>query len=300
MRRNGANSRLACTRKQLQAARMRIEQAERQLGIIERRVEVGISQAPELIEARIRLAEARAALTVLEAEFAAGVRGYTIEPGDTLSEIARKHGVSAGDLRAWNDLRANSIRVGDRIYISPPKGGGEKDEDRNTSSAGSKLEQYDREKRTLPYRERLPYALNLLEENQPEELLSAILLDLQNYAEPLGADEEILAKLDGILPRLEDASPAYQQAFLLRAWLLHRLGEIKEAEALFKTGMDNRWMAVGGKKAFEYYAELLSDANFIQRPPFCVTMLLSRIPAGMRNPRGISSRFSNPCSRKEF
>jgi hypothetical protein len=43
---------------------------------------------------------------------------YTVKTGDTLSEIAERHGVSLGDLRAWNRLDAKkSIQPGMRLVI---------------------------------------------------------------------------------------------------------------------------------------------------------------------------------------
>ncbi len=37
--------------------------------------------------------------------------------GDTLSEIADRHGVRQADLRRWNNLRSSTIRVGQRLTI---------------------------------------------------------------------------------------------------------------------------------------------------------------------------------------
>ena len=45
---------------------------------------------------------------------------YTISPGDTLSEIADRYGVSAAALKRRNKLASDRIRVGQTIYI--PRG----------------------------------------------------------------------------------------------------------------------------------------------------------------------------------
>ena len=45
---------------------------------------------------------------------------YTISPGDTLSEIANRYGVSALALKKRNKLLSDRIRVGQTIYI--PRG----------------------------------------------------------------------------------------------------------------------------------------------------------------------------------
>lgn len=42
---------------------------------------------------------------------------YRVRRGDTISEIARSYGVRASDIRRWNDLRTNTIRVGQRLTI---------------------------------------------------------------------------------------------------------------------------------------------------------------------------------------
>jgi len=45
------------------------------------------------------------------------VTWYTVNSGDTLSKIAKTHSVSVDDLRAWNDIKGNLIRVGQKIAI---------------------------------------------------------------------------------------------------------------------------------------------------------------------------------------
>jgi membrane-bound lytic murein transglycosylase D len=42
---------------------------------------------------------------------------YQVRRGDTLSEIADRHGVRQADLRQWNNLRSSTIRVGQRLTI---------------------------------------------------------------------------------------------------------------------------------------------------------------------------------------
>jgi LysM repeat protein len=46
---------------------------------------------------------------------------YTIQAGDTLYSIARKHGVTVDDLLSWNDIPdASRIKVGQQIVIKAP------------------------------------------------------------------------------------------------------------------------------------------------------------------------------------
>ena len=47
----------------------------------------------------------------------ASVTTYTVRRGDTLSEIASRHGVSIANLKRWNNLSNNRIRVGQRLEI---------------------------------------------------------------------------------------------------------------------------------------------------------------------------------------
>ena len=44
-------------------------------------------------------------------------RIYTVAKGDTLSSIARKHAVEVTQLREWNHLRDNQIRLGQRLRV---------------------------------------------------------------------------------------------------------------------------------------------------------------------------------------
>lgn len=47
---------------------------------------------------------------------------YVIKPGDSLSRIARRHGVGVADLKQWNGLAGNTIRAGDELTVwLPPK-----------------------------------------------------------------------------------------------------------------------------------------------------------------------------------
>ncbi len=42
---------------------------------------------------------------------------YRVRKGDTLSSIARRHGVSVADLKTWNRLRSSALSVGARLVI---------------------------------------------------------------------------------------------------------------------------------------------------------------------------------------
>jgi len=46
---------------------------------------------------------------------------YKVKPGDALGVIASKHGVSVNELREWNNLSSNLIKVGQELTIHPEK-----------------------------------------------------------------------------------------------------------------------------------------------------------------------------------
>ena len=49
-------------------------------------------------------------------------RQYTVKRGDTLSHIAQRHQVSLNTLRGYNDLKSDTVRVGDKLRIPPTRG----------------------------------------------------------------------------------------------------------------------------------------------------------------------------------
>ena len=42
---------------------------------------------------------------------------HVVRRGDTLIQIAQQHGVSVANIKEWNGLRSNTIRVGQRLKI---------------------------------------------------------------------------------------------------------------------------------------------------------------------------------------
>jgi membrane-bound lytic murein transglycosylase D len=45
---------------------------------------------------------------------------HLVRTGESLEKIAKKHGVSISDLKAWNKLRTNTIHIGDRLFVEAP------------------------------------------------------------------------------------------------------------------------------------------------------------------------------------
>ena len=46
-----------------------------------------------------------------------GASTYTVKSGDTLSSIAARHGVSVANLKSWNGLTSNNIKVGQKLKV---------------------------------------------------------------------------------------------------------------------------------------------------------------------------------------
>ena len=49
-------------------------------------------------------------------------RQYVVKRGDTLSHIAQRYAVSLNTLRGYNDLKSDTVRVGDKLRIPPTRG----------------------------------------------------------------------------------------------------------------------------------------------------------------------------------
>ena len=46
---------------------------------------------------------------------------YRVRAGDTLFAIARRHGATVDQLKAWNNIRSSKLNVGDRVYVQSQK-----------------------------------------------------------------------------------------------------------------------------------------------------------------------------------
>lgn len=46
---------------------------------------------------------------------------YRVRPGDTLYAIARRHGTTIDQLRAWNNLKGSSLSIGKRLVVQPSR-----------------------------------------------------------------------------------------------------------------------------------------------------------------------------------
>ena len=51
---------------------------------------------------------------------------YVVKKGDCLSTIASRYGVGVNDIKRWNSLQGNLVRVGQKLTIYPGGEGGEK------------------------------------------------------------------------------------------------------------------------------------------------------------------------------
>ena len=66
----------------------------------------------------LRLSAAAAALCVLLLPISASALDHKVRKGDTLFSIARQYGVTVTDLRQWNSLRDNGIRIGQELRVN--------------------------------------------------------------------------------------------------------------------------------------------------------------------------------------
>ena len=63
---------------------------------------------------------------------------HTVRYGDTISEISMKYGVSQADIREWNGLSSNKIKVGQKLVVSPSGGASSPKSSGASSSASTK------------------------------------------------------------------------------------------------------------------------------------------------------------------
>ena len=56
----------------------------------------------------------------IDRSFVAGQDGgtYTVIKGDTLSSIAKTHSVEVSQLREWNNLKSDNIKLGQKLRVS--------------------------------------------------------------------------------------------------------------------------------------------------------------------------------------
>jgi membrane-bound lytic murein transglycosylase D len=47
----------------------------------------------------------------------ATVRTHTVKKGETLNSISKKYGCSVNDLKKWNNLKSNTVKVGQKLKI---------------------------------------------------------------------------------------------------------------------------------------------------------------------------------------
>jgi membrane-bound lytic murein transglycosylase D len=45
------------------------------------------------------------------------VKTHTVKKGETLSSIARKYGCTVNDIKKWNGLKSNTVKVGQKLKI---------------------------------------------------------------------------------------------------------------------------------------------------------------------------------------
>jgi LysM repeat protein len=73
--------------------------------------------APDRPEPDTRTAQAPAEREPRETPAASGTGVYTVQSGDTLSQIAERHGMRSAELRALNDMTGDTVRVGQKLKV---------------------------------------------------------------------------------------------------------------------------------------------------------------------------------------
>lgn len=74
------------------------------------------------------------------AEVSTGERtrvAYKVKSGDVLGKIAQNHGTTVTNLKAWNNLSSNNIRVGQTLYIYTKNGSFDNSIAQNTGTSGN-------------------------------------------------------------------------------------------------------------------------------------------------------------------
>ncbi|MDH3495735.1 MAG: LysM peptidoglycan-binding domain-containing protein [Gemmatimonadota bacterium] len=70
--------------------------------------------------ARRETASGRVPKPVVASAAVSARRVYTVRAGDSLWAISRRYGVGVGDLRKWNDLQDDVLKVGQRLRVGAP------------------------------------------------------------------------------------------------------------------------------------------------------------------------------------
>lgn len=97
------------------------------LGAIAKKFNVSVADLKEwnglqdnnvMLDARLKVAKSAEAIAELKKDdIIKPSTSYIVQKGDNLSLIARKYGVTVGELQEWNGIQGNTISVGDKLLI---------------------------------------------------------------------------------------------------------------------------------------------------------------------------------------
>ena len=59
------------------------------------------------------------AFTEIKTESLSSSRVYSVRKGDTLTSIAKRHGVKAAQIKAWNNLQSNRLAHNQKLNVGP-------------------------------------------------------------------------------------------------------------------------------------------------------------------------------------
>ena len=62
---------------------------------------------------------------------------HVVKSGETLGKIAQKYKCSVTDLKKWNNLKSNTIKVGQKLKVYPPESSGKQTTGQNNTSTGT-------------------------------------------------------------------------------------------------------------------------------------------------------------------
>jgi hypothetical protein len=101
-------------------------------------------------------------------------------------------------------------------------------------------EEYRSQLDSLPYADRLGFAAGTLLGGADESVALRALRDIMETSTQLERTGEALATVEQYLAGLPEGSQAYQDAYYVRARLIHRFDKA-QAEALFREGISRGW-----------------------------------------------------------
>ena len=116
-------------------------------------------------------------------------------------------------------------------------------------------EAYLQEKGSLAYKDQLDFALSTLTKPAEDAAYDEALNDIERITKVQKNAESVLPAVEAFLDSAEAGSASFEKAWLVRARLLCRAGNVEEGSRLFREGMLER----GWSNAFAFYIDTLEE-----------------------------------------